>query len=265
MFILQFIRSIGRNRQVIFELTKREFQSSYIQNLLGLTWAVVEPLVMMLIFWVVFGLGMRSGLELDIPFVVYLITGLVLFLFFNETVIQSAALMKQYSFLVKRVNFDLSLLPLIKILSKSILHLLVIAAMVPILLLNGIIPSLFWIQIIYYLFAASMLMLGVSWMISSIYLFIPDIQNLVKIIMRVLMYLTPIFWVLEIFPAKYHWIFKLNPLYYLVTGYRDSLVYGRWFFADPPQLLYFWAFTLVMLLIGGMTYRLLKPHFADVI
>ena len=78
-------------------------------------------------------------------------------------------------------------------------------------------------------------------------------------------WLTPIFWHIALVPERYHWLIKANPIYYLVAGYRDSLVLEIAFWERPFETLYFWIFTAVVLLVGMYTFRKLRPQFVEVI
>jgi len=262
---IEFIRHLLNNRYLIYELTKRDFRQKYVSNVLGLAWSVLDPLALMLIFWLIFGLGFKGGSRMEIPYVTYLITGLAAYLFFQTTLIQATASIAEYHFLVSKVKFRVSILPLVKILSELTLHVIVVGVAVVILLLNGIYPRWSWFQLLYYIAATMMLLLGLSWFSSAVRLFFPDIQNIIQIFLRFFFYLTPIFWTADIMPEKYLMILKLNPMYYIVVGYRDSLIFGKPFWERPELTVYFWALTLVCLFIGIRVFSRLKPHFADVV
>lgn len=261
---INFFRHIYQNKYLIYELTKRDFKQKYAANIMGLAWAIIDPLAMMMIFWLIFGLGFRTGKNTGVPFVAYLISGLTAYMFFQGTLSQATGSIKSYSFLLKKVNFRVSILPIVKILSELVLHLIVMAIVIIIIILNGVYPTIYWLQTAYYIFASSMLLLGLSWFTSSVNLFFPDISNIVGIILRFFFYLTPIFWDPSMFPEKYLLILKLNPMYYIVTGYRDSLLHARPFWEQWELTIYYWAVTGVALLVGIVVFSRLKPHFADV-
>src|SRR4030042_384519 len=86
---IRFLRYIYSNKYLIYELTKRDFKQKYTANLLGLAWAVIDPLATMLIFWLVFGLGLRGGSKMGVPFVTYLITGIASYNFFQGAMSQA--------------------------------------------------------------------------------------------------------------------------------------------------------------------------------
>ena len=109
------------------------------------------------------------------------------------------------------------------------------------------------------------LILGISYITSSVVVFFRDMGQLVAMLLQIAFWATPIFWSVDMFPAKYHILFKLNPLYYLVEGYRDSMINHVWFWDKPLLTLYFWTIALGLLALGFSTFRKLKSHFADVL
>ena len=219
-----FITDLFRNRGIILELTKRDFSSKYIKNYFGLFWAIIDPLAFIVVLYFVFGMRF-GGKEINgVSYIIYLITAYIAYDFFSSILTQASDIIKSYSFMVTKLNFRLSILPIVKLLSGLMMHMIILVIVLIILLLNSISPSLYWLQIFYYIFSLSFLMLGLAWIASSISLFFPDIRNIINIIVRLLFFLTPIFWVAENFSAKYVFVMKFNPLYYIVNGYRDSLV-----------------------------------------
>lgn len=261
---IDFIKQINHNRYLIYELTKRDFKGHYVSNILGLSWAILEPLLMMLILLLVFTY-LRNGKQMEYPFGVYLITGLIAFEFFSKTLNQATKSIRTFDFLVKKVNFRVAIIPLVKIFSEIFMHVIIIFIVIIILFFNKIWPSIYWLQLFYYIFATSMLLLGISWITSSIQLFFPDISTIVNLATRVLFFLTPIFWEINIFPDKVAKIMRLNPLFYIVSGYRDSFLYHIPFWDKPLITVYFWGLTFFILLVGILVFKRLRPHFADVI
>ena len=79
------------------------------------------------------------------------------------------------------------------------------------------------------------------------------------------MWATPILWNIETMSPKVQMLLSINPLVYVVSGYRDAIVSDRWFFERPLETLYFWVFTVLVLWAGTTMFKRLKPHFADVL
>ncbi len=262
---IDFFRQLYLNRRLVFELTKREFKTQYADNLFGLLWALIEPLAMMIILWFVFSYLQKGPAHQDVPYSLYLLSGIIAYDFFNKSMNKGAGSIRAYSFLVKTVNFRIAVIPMIVISSELIIHLIVIAILIVLLSLNGIFPSLYWLQLIYYVFAQFILLIGISWFTASILPFFPDMSYIITIMMRVLFFLTPIFWNPSKMGGNMLLIVNLNPLAYIVNGYRDSVLFHIPFWEHRSQTIYFWAFTFAVYLIGIIVFKRLRPHFADVI
>ena len=131
--------------------------------------------------------------------------------------------------------------------------------------LYGYRPSLYNLQVVYYIFATVCIILGLSWITSSLGVFSRDISQLVGMCLQFLFWGTPIFWNIEMIPARYAFLFKLNPFYYIVRGFRDCFINHMWFWDRPGTTLYFWCLTLVIMMLGAWLFQKLQPHFADVL
>ena len=162
----------------------------------------------------------------------------------------------------------MSILPIVKILSLLLVHSFFLLLLVALYLVTGGTFSFYWFQSFYYLFALCILLIGFSWITSSISLFIKDVSNVIGICLQFLFWLSPIFWDFDTMEAgrKMRWIMKLNPLNYIMCGYRDSFLAHQAFWSHRLfETIYFWSFTLIVLLLGVFTYKKLRPHFGDVL
>jgi lipopolysaccharide transport system permease protein/teichoic acid transport system permease protein len=228
-------------------------------------WAFIQPAAMIGIFWFVFQVGFKSKPVDNFPFILWLVAGMVPWFYFAEALSMGTNAVFSNAFLVKKVVFRVSLLPIIPILSALAIHIFFIFFMFAMFIYYGYSPEIYWIQLPYYVLASSILLLGLSWFTSSIVIFFKDIGQLVAIIIQFGFWLTPIFWSLKMVPEKYHWIVELNPMVYIIDGYRNSMIYHHWFWEDVSMMVYFWVITLLIFILGGFTFRKLRPHFADVL
>lgn len=260
-----FTRQLWRQRWTIYELARRDFAGKHQRAYLGLFWSYLEPLTYIGLLVFVFAVGLRANPAGDVPFMVYLVSGMIAWQFFSQTLGALTPIIRQYSFLVKQSEISLAFVHVAKLLSELIPHLVLIAASMAIAWWKGIPPGWHTLQIVYYLTAMCLLLLGLGWISSSTSLFVDDAGKAVRIIILFGFWLTPIIWNLQMVPVRYRWVFKLNPAYYLVSGYRDSLIYGTPFWEKPAETLYFWMFTGIILLAGVTVFRRLKPHFGEVV
>lgn len=260
-----FIQEVYDKRSQIYNLSRRDFKDRYTGSFLGLLWAFLEPLAMMLIMWGVFSLGLKIQPSGKIPFVAYLFTGMTAYNFFSDTIGASSNVIRSYAFLVKKVKFRIAILPIVKISSALLLHLIFLLIVIAIIWLSGISPSLFWLQVPYYTLALLFLLLGLSWLLSAIGVFIRDISPVTQILLNFGFWLTPIFWNIELVPEPYRVYLCLNPIFYITQGYRDSFLYQIPFWERPVQTLYFWSVATLFFIAGIMVFKKLRPHFADVL
>jgi len=263
--LYRFFRDLVQNRRLLADLVKNDFKSRYLQNYLGILWAFVQPAATILIFWFVFQVGFKAAPVQDVPFIIWLIAGMIPWFFLAEAWQSATTSVLDNSFLVKKIVFRVSLLPIVKITSALIIHGFFVLLMLGIFLFYGFEPSLYWLQMAYYLFAAMVLLLGMAWITSSIVIFFRDLGQLVGMLIQFFFWLTPIFWMLSMVPEAYRFWFEINPAYYITQGYRDALIDHVWFWDKPEQTLIFWSITLVTFALGALVFRKLRPHFADVL
>ncbi|MCX6303971.1 MAG: ABC transporter permease [Bacteroidetes bacterium] len=261
---IDFFYQLYVNRMLILNLSLRDFEKKYISNFFGFVWVILDPLAFVVILYLVFGSRYGSTNPEAVPFVVYLITGYIAYDFFSQTLRSITFCISDHSFLLKKVNFRVAVLPIVTVFSHLMVHGIVLVICFVILLVNHIYPQLFWFQLIYYIVALSVLMISLGWLTSSIFLFFPDISNIVGIIIQAMFFLTPIFWNMQGLPLSNQLILKLNPIFYIVNGYRESLTNHQGFWTHPVLTLYFWTFCLIVLVAGVTVFKKLRPHFADV-
>lgn len=262
----KFILDIYNKRELLLELTKRDFQKQYMGSYLGFIWVYLQPLLFISVLYFIFSLGFKAGSSSDgIPFVVYLIVGIIPWFYIAGNLSSMTNVISQNSFLLKKVDFRLSLLPIVKLMSSFIPHLFFLFIALIVAFMNDIHPSIYAFQLIYYYICMLALLLGLGWLTSSTKIFVPDVSNFVGLVVTFGFWLTPIFWDINKIPSEYHWIVNLNPAAYIVQGYRDSIVSHIWFWEKPYETLYFWGFTIVFLLVGITVFKRLRPHFAEVV
>lgn len=260
-----FIKDIFAKRRVIIQLVQNDLKSRYAGSAFGIIWAYIQPLVNMLVMWFVFQVGFRNPPVNDIEFILWYLSANIPWLFFNDGIVSSANCLYEYGYLVKKMRFRTSLLPIIKVLSALFIHIFFIFFACFMFEIYGYAPRLMWLQVLYYSFADLCLMIGLSWLVASVSVFFKDFAQMVSISMSILFWLTPIFWDSSSMSAGILKFFRLNPLYYIVNGYRQSLIYGVGFWQEPSQTLYFWCVTVVFFILGALVFRRLRPHFADLI
>ena len=250
--------------RLVLDLALRDYQQQYQGTYLGFIWMFLQPLLFIGTLYFIFTLGLRAQSTVDMPFSLYLVSGMVCWLYFSSNLSSIAGVVKAYGFLVKKVDVDLSILPAVKVVSSLVAHLFLIGIAVALAWSQGITPSWATLQVFYYLLGMILLLIGLGWITSSTSIFVKDIGNVVSVLVQFGFWLTPIFWNIAMLPEKYHWLIELNPVYYLVSGYRNSIVLQLPFWEEPGHLAYFWLVTCSTLFLGYRVFKRLRPHFAEV-
>ncbi|SMG46531.1 ABC transporter permease [Paenibacillus aquistagni] len=263
--VIGFIKDIVLQQRFIIEMSKKDFIARYLGSFLGILWAFIQPTVQILIFWFVFQVGFKSAPVDNFPFILWLIAAMIPWFFISDSITSATTSIIDNSYLVKKVVFRVSILPITKIYSALFIHFFFIVFMITMFLIYGYNPTVYYLQILYYIFASIMLVLGVSWITSSLVIFMKDIGQIVGVLVQFGFWLTPIFYSLDIVPEKYHFLIKINPVYYIVEGYRDTFIYHKWFWEHPLLTLNFWMITFTVLALGTLIFKKLRPHFADVL
>lgn len=264
------VRELYTNRTLIWKLAKNDFKKRYAGSYLGAVWAMIQPVITIAMYYIVFDLIMGAGSQAgpratNIPYVLFLTAGLVPWFFFSEALTHGTSAMVEYNYLVKKVVFNVSILPVIKVVAAIFIHAFFVCVMLVMAAIYGYYPSLYSIQIIYYSFCTLMLVIGLSYITSAVMVFFRDIAQIIGIVLQIGMWATPILWNIETLSPNWQLVLSINPLVYIVSGYRNAVVSGGWFWENPWGTLYFWAFTIVFLLLGTTLFSRLKPHFADVL
>lgn len=263
--LFSFFKDMFKNRKMFGELVRNDLKSRYAGNMFGIIWAYIQPLINLVVMWFVFQRGFRNSPVDDIEFILWYLSANVPWLFFSDAVNSSANCLYEYGYLVKKVKFRTSMLPLVKVFSAGFIHIFLMIFTIFMFEIYGYRPEWMWLQIVYYSLAELCLLVGLSWLIASLSVFMKDFAQLINIIISILFWMTPIFWSPSQMQEGVLFAFKLNPLYYITNGYRESLIYCVPFWQSPVLTAYYWCFTLVVFFLGSLLYNRLRPHFADLI
>lgn len=264
---LSMLQKGYQNKEMIIKLAKNDFKTKYAGSYLGIVWAFVQPVVTILLYWFVFQIGFRSQPVGDYPFVLWLSAGLVPWFFFSDAWNGATNSLIEYSFLVKKVVFDIEILPVIKIVSAFLVNIFFTLFVLLLFILSGFCPSIHALQLIYCLFCTIVISCSLGYFTSAAVVFARDLGHFLSVALQVLMWLTPIMWNVDMI-ERYPWlvtVMKLNPVFYIVQSYRDAVFDGPWFWENLSWTAYFWVLTIVLFLGGTSVFRRLKPHFADVL
>lgn len=255
-----------KNAVLVAELARNDFRVRFAGSYFGILWAFAQPIATILVFWFVFQVGFRAAPTAQgVPYALWLAAGLTPWFFFAEGLTTTTTSFTDYSYLVKKVVFKIELIPVVKVVSALFFHLAFVLVVALLSVILGNYPGLHWLQLPYYGVCMIVLVLAFGTLTASILPFFRDLVQLLNIVLQFGMWLTPILWRAEMIPERYRWVFKLNPVGYVVEGYRDSLFGGAWIWEHWATTLGFWGVAISAGGFSRMIYRRLRPHFADVL
>ncbi len=249
--------------RLIRSLARSDFRTRYVGSYYGLLWEVLQPLSLIFLFWFVFEFALGITTIEGVPFVLWFIIGLIPWFFFSDAWSNATNAFTQYSFLVKKMVFKVEILPTVKVISSFLTSVIFHIILVVFLIIYGEGGRLSSLAVLYYLTCTFVLVWGLGLLTSSIVVFFKDMRQLLTIILQFGIYLTPILWSQSSIPTEFHWFITLNPMAYVVDGYRDAILGGLSF--DPLSTAIFWVMTIVIVIAGSIVFQRLRPHLADVL
>ncbi len=263
----ELISLLTRHRQLTLEMSKREITDRYLGQILGTFWAIGHPLVLMgvyvFIFAFVFKIKIGGTHELPLDYTTYLLSGLIPWMCFQESMMKGSMSITGNANLVKQVVFPIEILPVKGVLSSLMTMFISLCILVVYVLVTN--HSLHWTYVLIPLliFFQSLLMIGVCYIISSIGVYLRDVKDFVQVFSFMGMYLLPIFYLPTFVPKIFRPFLYLNPFSYLIWCYQDVLYYGRF---DHWWAWYVFSFMSLGVFYGGYCiFRKLKTMFGNVL
>lgn len=259
------LRQLFLHRRTLWLLAVRNVKDRYTGTLGGMVWAVLNPLLQLLVFWVVFGVGLRMQTEVGQPFVLVLFCGLIPWMTFSETLNSAAASITGRAYLVKKIAFPLEILPLTHLVAALFTHCVLLVILAATLVLYQIFPGAGLALLPYYLLAMCALAAGLSFLLAAAAVFYRDVLQGLGVTLNIWFWITPIVWPPAMLSGKLKPLLDFNPFNYVVSGYRDSLLLSEFTMPDPVLTLYFWTVVAILWIAGTGIFMRLKPSFADVL
>jgi homopolymeric O-antigen transport system permease protein len=263
---LGFLNTLVARRTLIYQMARRDFEQRFVGSVAGWIWSIVHPLVLLLSWVFVFQVCMKIPPPPDAPtqnYTLFLFCGYLPWLLFQETVQRASTSLLEQKMLMKKMVFPSEIVPLTIFLSSLVNHLIAmgILAMVLFTWFQQISPMIFLIPV--YTLLAGLFAVGVAWVASSLQVYLRDIGQVVIVLLTGWFWITPIF----LSPAQFPWwakfLVKLNPLAYVVTGYRTCLLTRN--LPAVSDLCALAAGSLAMFVLGGLLFKHLKTGFPDVL
>ncbi len=259
---MSHLATLFRYRDLLWLWTLREVQVRYKQSLLGIAWAILQPLALTAIFTIVFSRLVRVDTG-GIPYPIFAYTALVPWTFFATSLSFGIASLVNNMNLVTKIYFPREILPLASIAAAFVDFLVSAAIVAGMMLLFGVQPAWTALWIMPLLLVQIALTIGVVLLGSALLVFFRDVRFVVPLLTQVWLYATPIIYPTDLVPERFRPLYFLNPMAGIIEGYRRALLMGQ-----APQweaLALGGAVTVVLLAAGYSFFKWAEPVFADLI
>ena len=254
-------KELWQFRELLFLMLGRDIKVRYKQTVLGIAWAVLQPLVTMLIFSIIFGRLAKIPSD-GLPYPLFVFSGLIAWTFFSTAVSMGANSMVNAGPMISKVYFPRLIIPIASIGVGAVDFLISFLLLLIIMAFYGIFPNSQILLLPIFLFGLFLTIFGLSAWLSSLTVMYRDFRFIVPFMLQIWMYLTPVIYPLSFIPEKWQWLVYLNPVSGWVSAIRSSVL-GTEF--NLLGLCSSVIFTIVILIIGLNFFKQTEQRFADVI
>jgi lipopolysaccharide transport system permease protein len=265
---IAMFRSLWGNRQLIWQMARRDISSRYRGSLIGLAWSFINPILMLLVYTFVFSVVFKARWNTSLnesktDFAIILFSGLIVFNLFAEIISRAPGLITSNVNYVKKVVFPLEILPWVA-LGSALFHALI--SLLVLLFIQFILKlSLPWTSIFFPLALLPLVFasVGLAWFLSALGVFVRDVGQITGIFITILMFMSAVFYPISALPEQYQRVLRLNPLVLIINESRKSLVLGE--VPDWISILVALSISLAIAFAGFWWFQKVRKGFADVI
>lgn len=263
---MDFIKSVIKNRKLIWQLGRNDFKNRFASTSLGSIWGFLQPFVFMFTYVIVFQYILKTGSSGNDPYVVWFLPGMAIWQWLNDSIMSASMSIRNYSYLVKKVVFPVDTIPMISIVASSFVGIFLMFIAMVVCIIFGYYPNI--LELVYVIFATFAFMIAFSRFTSAVTTVVPDFSNLLGIAMQLFFWFTPIIWNLSMLGGHptILALIKCTPFTYLVTSFREVFIEGS--IITENNFIFsivFWAITIVMFVWGNSVFKRNKKDFADVL
>lgn len=254
-------------KQQIFKLAKADLVKTYRGAALGWAWAIIKPAVTIFVYLFAFQIGIRGGKAVEgFPFFLWLIAGVVPWFYINDMLTQGTESIRKYSYLVTKMKFPISTIPTFVSISKLMVNLFLIVVMILIFIFMGYAPDIYIIQLPIYILLSFLFFTVFSLFASLLACMSKDFSNLVKSLVTAVFWLSGIVWNVNTIDIPWlETLLKINPVTYLVEGFRNCFIHKVWIWESPKTLLCFLVILIVLTVVTVVLYKKLRKEIPDVL
>lgn len=255
---MKIVKGLYNYRELLKTNIKKDIGGKYKNSFLGVLWSFVNPLLQIMVYAFVFQVVLRSNIP---NYAVYLCCGLVPWQYFSAVVLRGAAVMVDNGNIIKKVYFPREILPISVVTSEGVNFLISTIIILGFVVFSGL--GLSWNILWYFLIVLIQFIVsvGIALLVSSLTVYFRDLLHLLGILIQLLFYATPIVYSIDSVPSNLQWIVKINPMSYLIEGYRNIFYNG--IAPNFEGLLTAFIMGIVLCFVGYFTFKKLEKRFAE--
>lgn len=255
---MSVFKGLYEYRELLKTSIKKDIRGKYKSSILGVIWSFLNPLLQLAVYAIVFPLIMKSNIP---NYTVFVCCGLIPWTFFSTAISRTSFVMVENANIIKKVYFPREILPISIVTSEMVNFIISTIIILAFVMAYGI--GFSWYIVFYpvILIIQYILLIGISLLVSSITVYFRDLQHFIGILLQLLFYATPIVYGLDIMPESFRWILKINPMSYIIDGYRSIFYYQR--MPDFAGLGIVLAISVILCIIGYLIFNKLQKRFAE--
>lgn len=258
MIIMRIFKELYRYRELLKNNIKKEIRGKYKGSWLGIVWTFLNPLLMLLVYSLVFPYILRVNVE---HYTIFMMVALVPWTFFTTAVQTGTGSVVANGNILKKVYFPREIIPISVVTSALINFLITCIIMVIFILVSGIGFSVHCLLFPVIVLLQYIITLAITFVLSAITVYIRDVDHFVSIIIMLAFYVTPIVYKSDMLPKKFEWAMKINPMAQIIEAYR-AILYNHTM-PDMSMLLIWGVIGILMLIIGYLVFKKLEKRFVE--
>lgn len=255
---MNIFKNLYEYRELLKTSVKKEIRGKYKNSFLGVLWSFLNPLLQIAVYALVFPLIMKSS---ETNYTVFICCGLIPWTFFATAINRGSFTMVENGNILKKVYFPREILPISVVTSEMINFIISTVIILAFVLGYGLGLTKYVLLYPLILLIQYVLLIGISFIVSSITVYVRDLQHFIGVLLQLLFYATPIAYASKVIPENFQWIMKLNPMAYIIDAFRDIFYYQQ--MPDIQALMVILGLGLVLCVIGYLIFSKLQKGFAE--
>ena len=251
-------KNLYNYRELLKTNVKKEIRGKYKKSFLGVLWSFLNPLLQIVVYAIVFQMILKNPQE---DYAIFICCGLIPWTFFSSAITRSAFTMVENGNILKKVYFPREILPISIVTSEAVNFLISTIIIIAFVIFGGLGISKYVVFYPLILLAQYLLLIANSFIISSISVYIRDLQHLIGVALQLLFYATPIVYSADTIPSNFQWVLNINPMTYIINAYRD-IFYNQQMIELSPLIILI-VVSIILCVIGYLIFNKLQKGFAE--